>query len=224
MVKRCIPLALALVVACTPRIVEKTPQPRLVVDNPVWEFGTMERGDTVTTWITLANTSSEPVSVSLYSTCDCLIPATETDRIDPADRSRIRLIYIGDEIKDKVTKTLYIDVDDTTGTRVSVTVTGQVTPGTAPHIVVLPNPLPVAMSETAEALLTLTNRGGQMLRIGQVGCFGCLSGWTSREIEAGEEIPLPIEILPDWSGRRWIEIESNDPVTPSKKISIITLE
>ena len=140
MVKRYVPLALVVLIACSPRVVRQPAGPGLQVDRPVWEFGTIERGDTVSTWITLANTGSKPISVSLYSTCDCLLPATETDRIDPAEETRIRLLYIGDEIKDKVTKTLYINIDDTT--RTQVTVTGQVMPGTSPHIVVLPNPLP----------------------------------------------------------------------------------
>jgi hypothetical protein len=136
------------------------------------------------------------------------------------------LTYIGDEVKDRVTKTLYIDTNDTLNPRIAIDVTGSILPGELPHMVVIPNPLPVEMSAAGEsaASLTLTNRGKLPLVIARIRCFGCVNDWIYGEVRAGEKITLRIDLLPDWHDKRWLEIESNDPVSPVRKVAIIELE
>jgi hypothetical protein len=93
-------------------------------------------------------------------------------------------------------------------------------------MVVIPNPLPVEVSSSGEsaASLTLTNRGELPLVISGIHCFGCVDDWTYSEVRAGEKITLRIDLLPDWHDKRWLEIESNDPVSPVRKVAIIELE
>jgi hypothetical protein len=133
---------------------------------------------------------------------------------------------MGDEIKERVTKTLFIDSNDPARQRLSISVTGTILPGDLPHMTTVPNPLPVFGSQSGErvANLTITNRGRQDLLISEIRCFGCLSEWTEMELSAGEDTSLQIELLSDWFDKRWIEIESNDPVSPVRKVTIVELE
>ena len=40
-------------------------------------------------------------------------------------------------------------------------------------------------------------------------------------LEAGGEARLEVETIPSWEDGRWLEIESNDPVSPLRKISLV---
>ena len=42
-------------------------------------------------------------------------------------------------------------------------------------------------------------------------------------IAGGESSILHVESLPDWSGQRWLEIDSNDPIWPLKKIVLVEM-
>lgn len=212
--------------SCAPRLNREGAGPSVEIESPVWEFGTIKRGETVTTEITVANSGTDTLSISLYSTCDCLIAETPAHRIAAGERTSVLLTYIGDEVRDRVTKTLYIDTNDTLNPRITIDVTGTILPGELPHMAVIPNPLPVGISAAGEsaASLTLTNRGKLPLVIAQIRCFGCVNDWTCGEVRAGEKLTLRIDLLPDWHDKRWLEIESNDPVSPLRKVSIIELE
>jgi len=65
------------------------------------------------------------------------------------------------------------------------------------------------------------NRGKQELVIRDVRCFGCSGDWTQTVVGGGEEAVLQVELLPDWPDQRWIELDSNDPVSPLRKVSLV---
>jgi hypothetical protein len=135
------------------------------------------------------------------------------------------LSYTGETIKDRATKTVFIDSDDKVSPRLTVTATGHVLPGDLPHMVALPDPLLFDKSDSADPLRTLTvsNRGKQDLVIEEIRCFGCTNQWSQTTLPGGEDLELGIGLLPDWQGGRWIEIESNDPVWPMRKVVIVDL-
>jgi hypothetical protein len=212
--------------ACVPRTGHRPAGPSIAVTSQAWHFGSIKRGETVDTEIAVTNHGTDTLSISLYSTCDCLTAVAEHERITPGGTTSISLTYIGDEIKDRVTKTLYIDTNDTRNPRLTVEVTGSILPGDLPHMVVIPNPVAVEMSgpEGPVASLTITNRGRLPLTISGIRCFGCINDWLEDELRAGEKTTLQIELLPDWQDKRWVEIESSDPVSPLRKVAIIELE
>ena len=76
-------------------------------------------------------------------------------------------------IKDKTTKTLYVDSNDEVNPRIAVKVTGKVIPGDGPHLVVRPDPLLLDPENPGypEARLELLNRGGRHLEIIEIRCF-----------------------------------------------------
>jgi hypothetical protein len=212
--------------ACAPPMPQESRSPGLSVETRVWDFGTLERGETKTESISLANRSRDTLQVTLHSTCDCLTATPSEITLPPGARATVRLDYMGDEIKAPVTKTVFIDPHDAGQPRIAFKVTGNVIPGTCPHLFAVPDPLLLdpADSSYPAARLTITNRGTEPLRIEEITCFGCINAWSQGEVAQGEATVLDITPLDDWAGRRWIEILSNDPVQPLKRITIVEFE
>jgi len=222
-IKYGVTLILIIMMACAPAKPVKRDGPAIRLSAKTWSIGTIKRGETVARGLAVTNQGTDTLVISLYSTCDCLRAAAETDTIPPAGQGLIWLSYTGDDIKDKMTRTLFVDSNDDTNPRLTFTVTGRVTPGEVPHLSAIPNPLLFDASDPSypAAFVTITNKGGQALEITAVRCFGCISEWSQNALSRGEQAVLQIEALPDWPQQRWIEIESNDPVSPVKKIAII---
>ena len=225
MVARHLAALLILAVSCTPQNTQKTQGPAIVLDREVWEFGKLKRGEAVSTEIALKNTGTDSLHISLHSICDCLLGTAGAEAVGPGEKTSILLSYTGETIKDKATKTLFIDSDDQSNPRLAVTVTGEVLPGDLPHMVALPDPILFDKNDPPDAyrMLTVANRGKEELLIKDIRCFGCLNGWSQTTLGGGEEAQVDIELAPDWSGGRWIEIESNDPVWPVRKVVIVDL-
>ncbi len=226
MVARHLAAALCFTIACAPHIAKEQAGPSLDIETEVWGFGTIERGETATGAVSVANVGSDTLRLSLYSTCACLTATPERASIEPQGGRTIALSYVGDEIKDPVTKTVFIDSNDLGNPRVAFKVTGTVIPGRAPHLVAIPDPLPLDPASPAypQAELKLENRGEETLVIDEVTCFGCTNAWSQKTLAGGEEAVLDILPLPEWTDRKWLEIESNDPVQPLKKITIVELD
>jgi len=227
------------VMSCVPGKATRPPGPAIEISADVWDFGTLERGRSAASEIIVTNAGTDSLRVSLHTACDCLTASVDAPVIPPWGSSPISLVYLGDEVKDASSKTLYIDSNDSVRGRLTVTVRGKVVEGKGPHLVALPNPLPLKRAPGADgdaagaggkpagfepATLAVANRGGEDLVISAVRCFGCTSDWTERILRRGEEGVLYVDALPEWAGKRWIEIESNDPVAPLKKVPIVKMD
>ena len=140
MVVRWIVVLLMAVISCAPAVTKKTQGPAIALDSEVWEFGSLKRGETARTEIGVTNKGTDTLHISLYSTCDCLVATAEVQTLAPGGKTSILLSYTGETIKDHATKTLFVDSDDETNPRLSITATGQVVPGDLPHMLALPDP------------------------------------------------------------------------------------
>jgi hypothetical protein len=198
----------------------------LIAEPDVWDFGTIERGASAAESIMLTNRGADTLHVSLHSTCACLEAQPSEFTLPPGEKTAVELSYIGDEIKAPLTKTIFIDSEDSRNPRIAFKVTGSVAPGELPHLATLPDPLPLDPSAPSYpvAVLVLANRGKETLKIGEITCFGCINSWDQMELAAGEEVELEITPLPDWNERRWLEVKSNDPVHPLKRITIVEFD
>lgn len=227
MVARHLVVALCVAMACTtPRTAKEKAGPSLSIGTDAWSFGTIQRGETATRRVSIANVGLDTLRVSFYSTCDCLSAIPEWVTIPLGEKRTVDLSYMGDEIKDPVTKTIFMDSNDPENPRLAFKVRGTVTLGRAPHLVAIPDPLPLDPAAPAypQAELNLENRGEETLEIDEITCFGCINTWSQKVLAGGEEALLEVIPLPDWTDRRWLEIESNDPVQPLKKIAIVELD
>jgi hypothetical protein len=227
MVARHLIIILCLAAACAGAHTPKEPAgPSIVLSAEAWTFGTLERGETTAGAISIASGGPDTLRASLYSTCDCLSVVPERVAIPPGEKRAVDLLYMGDEIKDMVTKTVFIDSNDPRNPRIAFKVTGTVTPGRAPHLVAIPDPLALDPRdpEYPQADLRIQNRGEEALDVLEITCFGCINTWSQKVLAGGEEAFLEVIPLPDWSDKKWLEIESNDPVQPIKRIAIVELD
>jgi hypothetical protein len=194
--------------------------PAIKVEREVWDFGTIERGDTARTTIRVANVGSDSLRLAASITCDCLTASWQETALPPGGSTEVALALVGYEIKDATSKTLFLDSNDQARPRVAITATGKVVRGRKPHLVATPNPLPV---EKWQGTLRIENLGREDLVITDVRCFGSTGDWTRLTLPAGEDSVLEVEAVPDWPDGRWIEIDSNDPVLPLRKISLVVM-
>ncbi len=195
----------------------------IFVEPRVWDFGTVKRGETVTGKVILRNFTDTTFTVSVYSTCDCLEASLEAEEISPNTSITISLSYLGDAVKEHVSKSLFVKLNNSAERQLRVDVTGKVIPGEKPHLVALPNPIPIERSHGTSNFLEISNRGKEELAISQIRCYGCESNAMNLRLGSGEKAVIVVKLVPEWQGKRWLEIESNDPVTPLRKIAIIEL-
>ena len=261
-------------VACAPHKIGTGKPFAVEAEKQIWSFGTIERGERATTRLRIRNTGRATVRLSLLPSCDCLAADVEPAVVPPSGSAWLSLSFLGDEVKEATSKTLYVDFGEPSEnagpgpTRLTITVTGTVVEGHGPHIVVTPNPLPVVTrpdrdrkaagepsasaaggadgreragegkaGETAQAgadvagaaairvgTLTISNRGKEDLVVKAVRGFGCAGDWSEVVLEPGGGAELVVETTVNCAEGRWIEIESNDPITPLKKISLVEMD
>lgn len=216
-------IVIALVVTAGCSQIQERRRPNVVVDPEVWNFGTIERGETVKGRVTIRNYTDTTFSISVHSTCDCLRASTDKDVLRPRGETQINLSYLGDVIKERVSKTVFVKLNGTTPRQLKIDVTGTVIPGEKPHLSILPNPIPIERSKGTSNLLEISNLGQEELAIDQIRCYGCKTNAVSLKLGSGEKAVIVVDLLTQWEGKRWLEIESNDPVTPLRKIAIIEL-
>jgi len=229
-------MPLLFMLACAPAKTVKRTGPAISLGAEAWDFGTLKRGEKNAGEITIANAGTDTLSVSLHPTCDCLEAWMESDRLAPGQSLPVYLTYLGDEIKDRTTKTLYVDSNDEVNPRIAVKVTGKVIKGDGPHLMLEPDPLLLHPEDPyyPEAFLKLSNIGMKYLDIIDIRCFGCevvhwepvgltASGYDGGDAIAGRIQNFRVRKLENWTGTRWIEIETNDPVNPVNKVAILEL-
>jgi hypothetical protein len=225
-----IAIVLAAALACAPAGSVRQTGPAVRLSAETWDFGTLKRGEKRTGEIALTNAGTDTLSISLYPTCDCLEARIDRDGVAPGETVPIHISYLGDEIKERLTKTLYVESNDPVNPRIAVAVTGTVLPGDGPHLRVTPDPLLLDPEDPLypEASLAITNVGKAELEIEEVRCFGCAAdpnpaGLPIRLSGGAAGLTLKVRRLEGWSGTRWIEIETNDPVDPVKKVPFLEL-
>ncbi len=218
-------LVLVISISCSALHRTQVPPEPLIIDPHVWEFGTIKRGDVADTQVTLRNTTCDTLRLKVSSSCSCLEVEPQSLVIPPGVEASLELRYIGDQIAERVTKTIFVRSLQPTDISETITVTGKIQAGIKPHIMITPAPIPVASAE-GEAIFTIRNKGNEDLIITNISCHGCQLDPNVREVEigGGESLSLSVSPLPRWSGRMWIEVTSNDPVTPQKKVPVVLIQ
>ncbi len=206
---------------------ESAGSPRaLSVESQTWDFGSIKRGETATRTMALKNGGEDALEISARSTCGCLTARLETETLPPGATTDLHLHFLGEEISERVTKTVYVQAAEPYADRIVLTVTGRVTRGDGPHLHAIPTMLLFEKSgEVYEpALLRIANRGGANLDVAGIRCFGCVARGEGFTLGADEETEVEVSLVGGWTETRWLEVDSNDPVTPTKKIPLVVLE
>lgn len=209
----------------------------LSIESTVWQFGSIKRGETTTRTFSINNESDGPLSISVRSSCDCLTAEVDNKTLEAGASTGLRLTFLGETIKEKTTKTIYIEVfegligyrvrENSPAQRLTMTVTGEVKKGDGPHLYTLPTMLLVKKTgETNEtALLSVTNRGTADLEVTEVRGFGCFADRYAFVLRPDEELEMEVMVEDEWPEElRWLEIDSNDPVDATRKIPVVITE
>jgi hypothetical protein len=198
----------------------------LAIEVTEWDFGSIRRGETATRGVALTNDGAATVEVTAHSTCNCLTAEPESQMLGPGESGSLLLSFIGEDIKEKTTKTVYIEAGDAAASRARITVTGRVEPGDGPHLQCLPSPLLFEKTGTLyePGLLRIANRGRADLTVSEILCFGCDVSEKVFTLGGSEEIEIEVSLADGWTGNRWLEVVSNDPVQATRKISLVVLE
>lgn len=221
-------LVVMLATACAPPPGPRPDGPAIRLDRTDWAFGTIERGETVTTALRISNAGTEPLAVALHTSCECFTVSADSLSVSPGAYELITLAIQGPAVKDPTVKSLFVDSNDRTVPRITLTAYGVVTPGRRPHLAATPDPAPITLPDSAADYLAadilIENRGREDLVIAAVRYFGATGDWAQAVLEGGESSVLHVESLAGWSGQRWLEIDSNDPVLPLKKIVLVDMK
>jgi hypothetical protein len=198
----------------------------LRVETAEWDFGTLKRGETATRALEITNAGDDTLNVSTSSSCDCLTAEAGTRTLAPGETTRLVLSFLAEEVKDRVTKTAYVETGGAHATRLAITVTGRVEPGDGPHIVCLPSPLLFEKARTGfpVASLRVVNMGRAELEVTAIRGFGCDADAPAFNLGAGEEMDVEVSLVDGWTGVRWLEVDSNDPVYPTSRVPLVVLE
>ena len=198
----------------------------LSAESTLWEFGSVKRGDTVNRTLVIRHEGGGVLTVSAHSSCECLTAELESQVLEPGEVTKLSLSFLGEDVKEKVTKTVHLYDGAPGSSPLIITVTGRVEPGDGPHIQC--RPIPILFEKTGEtyptAVLGVINKGGAVLTVTGIRCFGCLASETAFAMGANERIEVEIGLIDGWSGNRWLEIDSNDPVWPTRKVPLIVMD
>jgi hypothetical protein len=205
----------------------------LSLEVQTWDFGTLKRGNSARRTVAITNRSSGSLAYSAASSCDCLTVEPRAGILAPGEEAGLTLSFLAEDIKERVTKTIYVQPAAPPGakppgksTNLTITVTGRVIPGEGPHLEAVPAPLLIEKkgSDFVPATLNLVNRGSAELVVKDLRCFGCRASASSVTLGAGESARIEISPVENWTGSRWLEIESNDPVKNNRKIGLVVIE
>jgi len=112
--------------------------PRLVVDQPVADFGSVEQGTPVTRVFALSNRGDGILHVGhVKSSCGCTAVVVSASEVPPGGEARIMATFDTSRVAGRTTKVLSVYSDDPQVPVAALTLTGQV----LADLVLTPNPV-----------------------------------------------------------------------------------
>lgn len=104
-------------------------EPDIHVEEWIWDFGTIGQKQTIEHKFTLKNRGKADLIISdVRSTCACIAVLSNPNRIRPGKEAKIKVSFYSDYRAGRVTKYVYVDINDPDQPWVKLTVTGVVKP------------------------------------------------------------------------------------------------
>ena len=138
--------------------------PKLVVDEPVFEFGPVPQGQDVRHTFQFRNIGDEPLVISkVRSSCGCTAALVSSDVLQSGQQGELKTNFDSARFRGKVDKTIYLYSNDPQIPVQKMTVKGEVLElfGLAPRQV---NFGPVQPEHPVERTVTLTSRVAENLQ------------------------------------------------------------
>jgi hypothetical protein len=195
--------ALVLSLAGWPAVVHA--EPRLIVRESVFDFGTVERGATVEHTFTLANAGDAELRIeNVKSSCGCTVAVTSARAVPPRGEARVTVTLDTARMAGTKTKTVTVYTNDPGSPATGLTLAGRV----VADLVLTPNPLYLGRLRHGES-----GRHEVTVTAGRPD-----AAYAVTAIEhASPAVHVRLEPLPDGPGQR-IVVEL-DPVMPLGRFS-----
>ena len=205
--------------------------PRLAVSEEVWDFGTIQEGDTVTHVFKLENTgTSELVIRNVRTTCGCTAAMLSSTNIAPGASGDLEVTFNSKGRPGYNEKSVYIDTNDPQRQHIRLQIDGHVKSPIEPDkpgIEIEPSAwsLGVVRAGTpVTRMFVVRNTGGLPLTIHAIetpdGCTATL--FPDRSVPPGGAARLEVTYIPKKRGafQEAIFIESNDSDKPRVELAI----
>jgi len=190
--------ALTLVLAAAPALVIAAP--RLGVEKPVADFGSVEQGTPVTNVFSLKNTGDAVLHISqVKSSCGCTAAVVSESSVPPGGEARVLATLDTGRVVGRTTKVLSVYSDDPELPVAALTLTGEV----LADLALSPNPVYLGRlrrgETTSREVVIRPGRPGGTAAIRSVG--GDLAGLQAR-----------LELGPDGTQRLRLALDGNVPL------------
>lgn len=142
--------------------------PKLVVDQSVYDFGAVPQGEKVLHTFVFTNDGDALLDISkLRSSCGCTAALLSSSQLQPGEQGEVKANFDSERFRGKVSKTIYLYSNDPVSPVTQLQITGEVLElfQLEPRQI---NFGEVAPDQRVEAVVTLTNRTGEDLRIDSV--------------------------------------------------------
>jgi len=206
--------------------------PKLELGATRVDFGPLMHGTAVDRRLRFRNAGDEPLTITaVRSSCpSCSVPSRPPESIAPGQEDFITLTYQAKGAVGDQRAVLYIHSNDPVEPEKTITITATiVSPDGAPRLSCNPAKLDlgvISVRQASMARLALGNgvSSQKALKIeGVTASEGCVVLKPfPREIAPGQKQALSVEVFAREPGvvREWVNIETNDPVTPIVNVPI----
>jgi len=117
--------ALIAAIICVAALAAASIGPRIKFDKPDFDFATIYQEENVTYEFTFNNTGDAPLKLGkISSSCGCTAAYPSGQEIAPGRPGSIKITFSSGRMRNKVSKHIYIDTNDTTNPRATLTFTG----------------------------------------------------------------------------------------------------
>lgn len=159
--------------------------PKLVVDQAVYDFGSVPQGEKVLHTFILTNIGDAPLNVNkVRSSCGCTAALLSSGNLPPGEKGELSASFDSGRFRGQVAKTIYLYSNDPVSPVAQLKIKGEVLElfSLEPRQV---NFGAVKLGQQVESKVSLTNRTGEALLIDQVET-------TTPELAVRFEAELPV--------------------------------
>jgi hypothetical protein len=159
--------------------------PKLVVEQPTFDFGEVLQGQTVQHPFSFSNDGNEPLQIKkVKSSCGCTAALVSAKTLAPSEKGKVQAKFDSTRFRGAVTKTISLYSNDPVQPVMKLYIKGNI----RIPLSVVPSRInlgQVATGKTAATKLTLENHGNEELRLDEI--------WTS---SPDLTLVIPAETLP----------------------------
>ena len=172
--------------------------PKLVVEQPTFDFGEIPQGETVRHVFSFTNSGDKPLHIEkVHSSCGCTAALVSTKTLAPGDRGEVQANFDSTRFRGEVSKTISLYSNDPGQPVAQLVVKGKVQEvlSVTPSLVNLGQ---VAEGKTAVAQVSLQNRGSIELRLDKVQTTSSdlVVKLATETLSAGQHTVINIELTP----------------------------